>query len=155
MTRRNVPSLGALAQGALVLLLALCLADPAAAATKSRSRSRGKKKAATTTKTSGLRAYVDPATGKLVRPSATDAGGAAPQATAAARVASEDRSRDLPIERLANGTEMARLDERFQEFEVVRIGPDGKLVRSCVQGPARADMARQARPAPAPAKELQ
>jgi len=154
MTRRNVPSLGVLAQGALALLLALCLVDPAAAATKSRSRSRGKKKAATT-KTSGLRAYVDPATGKLVRPSATDAGGAVPTATAAARVAAEDLSRDLPIERLANGTEMARLDDRFQEFEVVRIGPDGKLVRSCVQGPARADMARQAKPAPAPAKELQ
>jgi hypothetical protein len=30
---------------------------------------------------------------------------------------------------------MSRLDERFQEFEVVRIGPDGKLVRTCVQGP--------------------
>jgi len=152
MTRRNIPSLGALAQGALALLLALCLADPAVAATKSRSRARGKKKAATT-KASGLRAYVDPATGKLVRPSATDAGGAVPQATAAARVTAEDASRDVPVERLANGTEMSRLDERFQEFEVVRIGPDGKLVRTCVQGPARAAMAREAKPAPA--KELQ
>ena len=153
MKRRIVPSLGALAQGALAVLLALCLVDPAAAATKSKSRSRGKKKAATT-KASGLRAYVDPATGKLVRPAATDAGGVAPQA-AAARVAAEDASRDVPVERLANGTEMARLDERFQEFEVVRLGPDGKLVRTCVQGPARAALVRQSKPAPAPAKELQ
>ena len=152
MKRRNV-SLGALAQGALALLLALCLVDPAVAATKSKKSSRAKKKASTT-RASGLRAYVDPATGKLVRPSATDAGGL-PQASAAARVAAEDANRDLPIERLANGTEMARLDPRFQEFEVVRLGADGKLVRTCVQGPARADMARQAKPAPAPAKELQ
>jgi len=151
MKRRFVPSLGALAQGALVLLLALCLVDPAAAATKSRSRSRGRKKAATT-RTSGLRAYVDPATGKLVRPSVTDASGAVPPA-AAARIAAEDASRDVAIERLANGTEMSRLDERFQEFEVVRIGADGKLVRTCVQGPARAAVAQQAKPAPA--KELQ
>jgi len=152
MMRRNVLSLGALAQGALALLLALCLVDPAVAAAKSKSRSRARKKAATT-KASGLRAYVDPATGKLIRPTATDAGGSLPQASAAARVAAEDASRDLPIERLANGTEMARLDQRFQEFEVVRLGADGKLVRTCVQGPARADMARQAKPAPA--KELQ
>jgi len=152
MKRRIVPSLGALAQGALVLLLALCLVDPAAATTKSKSRSRGRKKAATS-KSSGLRAYVDPATGKLVRPSVTDAPGAVPPAAAAARIAAEDASRDVAIERLANGTEMSRLDERFQEFEVARIGPDGKLVRTCVQGPARAAAAQQAKPAPA--KELQ
>ena len=53
----------------------------------------------------------------------------------------------------AGGVEMSRLDERFQEFEVARIGPDGKLVRTCVQGPARAAAAQQAKPAPA--KELQ
>ena len=154
MTRRIVPSLGALAQGALALLLAVCLADPAIAATKSKSRARAKKKTATT-KASGLRAYVDPVTGKLVRPAATDAGGSPPQAAAAGRVAAEDASRDVPVERLANGTEMARLDERFQEFEVVRLGPDGKLVRACVQGPARAALTRKAKPEPAPAKELQ
>ena len=57
------------------------------------------------------------------------------------------------LRNLPNGAEMAQLDERFQEFEVVRIGPNGKLVRTCVQGPAAAEKAWQAKPAPA--KELQ
>jgi hypothetical protein len=151
MKRRNAPRFGALAQGALAVLLALCLAATADAATKSKSRGRAKKKTTTTAKASGLRAYIDPKTGKLIRPSTTDAGPGLP--AAAARVASEDASCDVPIVRLANGTEVARLDERFQEYEVARIGADGKLVRTCVQGPARAALVREAKPAPA--KELQ
>jgi hypothetical protein len=150
MKRRIAPRFGALAQGALVVLLALGLAASADAAAKSKARTRTKKKT-TTAHASGLKAYVDPATGKFVRPSVTD-GGVEPTA-AAARVAAEDAGRDVPVLRLANGTEMARLDERFQEFEVARIGADGKLVRTCVQGPARATIVRETKPAPA--KELQ
>lgn len=149
MKRRIAPQFGALAQGALAVLLVLCLASPALAATKTRKH---KKSTTLHRGAQGLRAYIDPATGKLGRPRATDANGV-PETAAAARVAADDASRDVPVVRLANGTEAATLDERFQEYEVVRVGANGKLVRSCVQGPAAAEKARKA-PVP-PAKELQ
>ena len=148
MKRRNAPTPGALAQGALAALLALCLVHDAYAAPQKKTRS---KKKSTVTRQHGMRAYVDPATGRLTGHPAVDDTQPAP---AAARVTpTDDVSRDVPIVRLANGTEMAKLDERFQEYEVVRIGPDGKLVRSCVQGPAAAAKAMAAKPQPA--KELQ
>ena len=149
MKRWTAPRIGALAQGALAVLLALCLAHPDAfsATSRSKSRARGKRKSAVLQRAAGLRAYVDPATGRLTRPNSTDAGPA--PAEAGARALPADASRDVPVERLANGTELARLDARFQEYEVVRVGADGKLVRSCVQGPAAAEKLRQAKPAPA------
>jgi hypothetical protein len=150
MKRRIAPTLGALAQGALAVLLALCLAQPALASGKTKTRHRAKKKLATV---HGLRAYIDPATGKLTRPNATDAGGPAPALAAGSKLPTDEATRDVAVERLPNGAEMARLDDRFQEYEVVRVGADGKLVRSCVQGPAAAAKVR-ATP-PAPAKELQ
>lgn len=153
MKRRNAPTLGALAQGVLAVLLALCLAQPAHAA-RTRSRTQAKKKTQVIRRGQhGMRATIDPATGRLVgRPSVTDAPGAAP-VQAGTRVMPDDASRDVPVTHLANGTDMATLDPRFQEFEVVRVGKDGKLVRDCVQGPRAAEKVRQAKPAPA--KELQ
>lgn len=151
MKRRIAPTPGALAQGALAALFALCLVHAAEAApTKKKARATTKKKTAVVHQ-QGLRAYIDPVTGKLTRPTVDDT----KPAPAASRVVAptDDASRDVPVVRLANGAEMAQLDERFQEFEVVRIGADGKLVRSCVQGPAAAEKARQAKPQPA--KELQ
>lgn len=146
MKRRNAPTPGALAQGALAALLALCLVHDAQAAPQKKSRVRKK---TSVTRQHGMRAYVDPATGKLTgRPVVDDAH----PAPAASRVQpTDDASRDVPVTRLPNGADMAVLDERFHEYEVVRIGPDGKLVRSCVQGPQAAAKAAQARPA----KELQ
>jgi hypothetical protein len=95
----------------------------------------------------GMRAVIDPVTGRLTRPTVDDANPAAAQATG--RVApDEDPSRGIAVVRLANGTEMARLDDRFQEFEVAKVGANGKLIRACVQGK---DAAQKFRAAPAPA----
>ena len=159
MKRRNSPTLVAFAQGVLAVVLTLSLAQAADAATsKSRSRSRSSKKKSAAVhapaKAQGVRAYIDPATGRLTSPKATDAPGAVPPVTQAGARTVES---DAPVAEIlhADGTVEAKLDERFQEFEVARIGPDGKLVRSCVQGPARAEKARKAEPQPAPAKELQ
>ena len=90
------------------------------------------------------------------RPAVDDANLGAAQAPgqAAARVTpDEDASRGIAVVRLANGTEMARLDDRFQEFEVVKVGKDGKLIRACVQGKDGVQKFRAA-PAPAPAREV-
>ena len=108
--------------------------------------------------TSGMKAAIDPATGRLVRPTAEQVRELDAQA-GVRRAADDDPSRGIPVIRLANGAELAQLDERFQEFEVARIGADGKLVRACVQGPAaaakfRADAPAKA-PAPKPAREVQ
>jgi hypothetical protein len=150
MKRRIAPTPGALAQGALAALLALCLVHAAEAAPKkTKARTTTKKKTALT-RQQGMRAYIDPVTGRLTRPVVDDT----KPAPAASRVTpTDDVTREVPVVRLANGAEMAQLDERFQEFEVVRIGADGRLVRTCVQGPVAADKARQAKPQPA--KELQ
>ena len=107
---------------------------------------------------SGMKAAIDPATGRLVRPTAEQVQALDAQA-GVRRAIDDDPSRGIAIVRLANGTEVAQLDERFHEFEVARIGADGKLVRTCVQGPdaaakARADLKATAA-APKPAKELQ
>jgi len=149
MKRRNAPTPGALAQGALAALFALCLVHAAEAAPGKKARTPSKKKTSVA-RQQGLRAYIDPVTGRLTRPTVDDT---KPQAAASRVAPSDDASRDVPVVRLANGAEMAQLDERFQEFEVVRIGADGKLVRTCVQGPRAAEKARQAKPVPA--KELQ
>jgi hypothetical protein len=107
---------------------------------------------------SGMKAAIDPATGRLVRPTAEQVQALDAQA-GVRRAADDDPSRGIAIVRLANGTEVAQLDERFHEFEVARIGADGKLVRACVQGPDAAAKARAGikatAAAPKPAKELQ
>jgi len=105
---------------------------------------------------SGMKAAIDPATGRLVRPTAEQVQALDAQA-GVRRAADDDPSRGIPVIRLANGAEIAHLDERFQEFEVARIGADGKLVRSCVQGPdAAAKLRADAQAvAPKPAREVQ
>src|SRR5262249_33724945 len=123
MTRRIAPRFRALAQGTLAAFLALCLVHAADAAPKSKTRSSMKKKSSHVVRQNGMRAYVDPVTGKLTTRPTTD--GTQPQAAAARIAPTDETSRDVPITRLANGTEVAKLDERFQEFEVVRVGADG------------------------------
>jgi hypothetical protein len=44
----------------------------------------------------------------------------------------------VQIDRLADGTLIAHLDERWADFAVVRLGPDGKPAWTCVSGPAAA-----------------
>ena len=105
---------------------------------------------------SGMKAAIDPATGRLVRPTAEQVQALDAQA-GVRRAADDDPARGIPVIRLANGAEIAHLDERFQEFEVARIGADGKLVRSCVQGPdAAAKLRAEAKAVAAkPAREVQ
>jgi hypothetical protein len=57
----------------------------------------------------------------------------------------------LPEIRHPDGHVSVELDGQFQEFTTVRLGPDGKPVFTCVQGPESAERA-QAEPA-APALE--
>lgn len=102
-----------------------------------------------------MKAAIDPATGRLVRPTAEQVLALDAQAGIRRAAAEDDPARGITTERLANGATLARLDERFQEYEVARIGPDGKLVRDCVHGPEAAARFRkdaQARAA-APAQE--
>lgn len=166
MTRRIAhPRLRVVLPGALFALVTLFLVSASGAAPGTTPKKhRPHKSAATLHKSmkphlaAGMRAVIDPVTGRLTRPTVDDAKpGAVPAAPeAAARVTpDEDASRGIAVVRLANGTEMARLDDRFQEFEVVKVGKDGKLIRACVQGKDAAQKFR-ATPAPAaPAKELQ
>jgi len=110
----------------------------------------------TLVRASGMKAAIDPATGRLVRPTAEQIQALDAQA-GVRRAADDDPARGIPVIRLANGAEIAHLDERFQEFEVARIGADGKLVRSCVQGPdAAAKLRAEAKAVAAkPAREVQ
>jgi hypothetical protein len=159
MTRRNANPLfrGAL-PGALFALLTLFLVQSAGAAPAA-ARKHPKKKSAVAVKrpprakvpASGLRAYIDPATGRLIRPSVDDTRPA--ESRAGVAVAPDDRpAADVPVQKLANGADMATLDERYHEFDVARIGADGKLVRECVQGPAAAAAAQKGPVKAAPAK---
>ena len=112
--------------------------------------------------TAGMKAAIDPATGKLVRPTAEQVQALDAQSAVVRAAADDDPSRGIPVLRQADGSEIAHLDERFHDYEVARIGPDGKLVKECVHGPegvARFRKAAQAQAtapvAPAPKKELQ
>ncbi len=116
-------------------------------------------KVATTRGTFGMKAAIDPATGRLVRPTAEQVQALDAQSGIHQAAPDDDPARGITTERLANGATLARLDERFQEYEVARIGPDGKLVRDCVHGPEaaarfRKDAQTQAA-APAPKHEVQ
>jgi hypothetical protein len=112
----------------------------------------------TLVRASGMKAAIDPTTGRLVRPTAEQIQALDAQA-GVQRATDDDPSRGIPVIRLANGAELAQLDGRFQEFEVARVGADGKLVRSCVQGEGAAAKFRadaKAKPAaPKPAREVQ
>lgn len=114
-------------------------------------------KAAIPAGAAGMRAVIDPATGRLTRPTAQDDAGLPTQGVTR-RAATEDVSRTLPIERLPDGAELVRLDERFQEYEVARVGADGKVQFDCVHGAEGAVRHRakdaQATPAPAPKREV-
>lgn len=166
MTRRIAhPRLRVVLPGALFALVTLFLVSESGAAPGTTPKKHQSRKSTATRHKPvkphlalGMRAVIDPATGRLTRPTVDDANpGAIPAAPeAVARVTpDEDASRGIPVVRLANGTEMARLDDRFQEFEIVKVGKDGKLIRACVQGKDTAQKFRAA-PAPAaPAKELQ
>lgn len=114
---------------------------------------------ATTRGISGMKAAVDPSTGRLVRPTAEQVQALDAQSGIRQAAPDDDPARGITMERLANGATLARLDERFQEYEVARIGPDGKLVRDCVHGPEaaarfRIDALTKAA-APAPKHEVQ
>src|SRR5258705_1176271 len=159
MTRRNAhPLLRVVLPGALFALVTLLLVSTSGAASGSTSKKHHPRKSATMLKKpvkmpvhAGMRAVIDPVTGRLTRPAVDDANPSAAQAPgqAASRVTpDEDASRGIAVIRLANGTEMARLDERFQEFEVAKVGANGKLIRACVQGK---DAAQKFRAAPSPA----
>jgi hypothetical protein len=160
MTRRNAnPRLRGAFPGALFALLTLFLVQSVGAAPAAAKKQPKKKSAAAAVKkpvrarvpVSGLKAYIDPATGRLIRPSVDDTRPV--ESRAGAVVVPEDRPAvDVPVEKLANGAEMAHLDERYHEFEVARIGPDGKLVRECVQGSTAATALRKTPVKAAPAK---
>ena len=62
----------------------------------------------------------------------------------ASRIATPET--DLPVITLSDGTQVMHLDGRYMETEVVRLGPDGKLVRECLHGERT-----EVPPAPAPA----
>lgn len=165
MTRRIAPPrLRFALQGALLALLTLFLFDTSGAAPTSATR-LGKKRAKKATAVrgparvsarppapgvAGLKAYIDPVTGKLTRPTVDDTRPL--ESLSGSRVMADDTP--IPVVQLANGTEMSRLDDRYQEFAVVRVGPDGRLVRDCVRGndavaKFQKDAAAPARPTPA------
>lgn len=86
----------------------------------------------------GMRAFVDPATGKLVQPSAEQA--AALEAAAPARPASSSRLRSLaptqaPTEIYpAQGGVGMTLDESTMSYSVARKGAGGKVTTDCIPG---------------------
>jgi len=80
----------------------------------------------------GMRAALDPATGRLIAPSAEQTRRMSELMWGYGPV---DEDQPLVGQRLADGTELADLDQRFMEFVVVEIGPDGKLRKRCVTGP--------------------
>jgi hypothetical protein len=163
MTRRIAyPRLRVVLPGALFALVTLFLVSTSGAAPGSTPKKhRPRKSAATLRKpvkapvAPGMRAVIDPVTGRLTRPTVDDANPTQAPGQAAAKVTpDEDATRGIAVIRLANGTEMARLDDRFQEFEVVKVGADGKLIRACVQGKDGVQKFRAAPTPAAPAREV-
>jgi len=88
----------------------------------------------------GLRVSIDPVDGAYSMP--------APDQTPQVVMTPDD---DAPVQttRRADGSTRAQLDQRFAEFAVVTLGPDGKPRWSCVHGSAGANQFMRA-PAPAP-----
>lgn len=76
----------------------------------------------------GLRVAVDPVDGTLGMP--------APEP--AAEFVQVDDGEPIVVRTRRDGSRWAVLDERFAEFSVATIGPDGKLSWTCVSGPRNA-----------------
>jgi hypothetical protein len=166
MTRRIArPWLQLALPGALVALLFLAHASGALAAPAPKSTKRLAKKSTASSRrpvrattasvrvpgSAGMRAFIDPVTGRLTRPTVDDAHPV--EAQALVRPAPEDDpTRGLSEVPLAGGGAMVRLDERFQEYELAKVGSDGKVTRDCVHGTDGLAKARKA--APAPAREV-
>jgi hypothetical protein len=157
MTRRNAnPRLRGALPGALFALLTLFLVQTAGATPPHAGKKhRAKKTAVSVRRTrpvaSGVRAVIDPVTGRLTRPTVDDAH---PGEVKAQVVTTPDDRPDVAVEKNPKGGEMARLDDRYQEYEVAKVGPDGKLVHDCVHGPAAASAYRKEAAKPAPAREV-
>jgi hypothetical protein len=111
---------------------------PAVAATRAHAtahRTRHAKRAvAPPARQLGMRAFVDPVTGRVSsRPVVSDAPGQeAVLAPATAPAANGTNS--LPVTTLSDGTKLVKLGPEQTEYEVARVGKDGKLVRACVHG---------------------
>jgi hypothetical protein len=97
---------------------------------------------------SGMLVGIDPETGRLGKPSAEFRS----QMEAAAGLAPAlDRSMDgIEIIHNPDGSMMADLKGRFQDYTIIRVTPDGRKIESCVQGP-QVEAALQAEDASAPA----
>lgn len=76
----------------------------------------------------GLRVAVDPVDGTLGMP--------APEL--ATEFVQVDDGEPIVVRTRRDGSRWAVLDERFAEFSVATIGPDGKLSWTCVSGPRNA-----------------
>jgi hypothetical protein len=78
--------------------------------------------------TAGMRAYIDPETGRLgPRPQGFEDGAALPDLN--------DSGEGFVEVPGPNGSWMIDLQGRFQDYAVMTIGPDGRLVMSCVRNP--------------------
>jgi len=96
---------------------------------------------ATATRAAGMRVAIDPIDGTLSMPAADDA----------TQLVVIDDGAPIPVRLRANGSRFAILDDRFAEFSVVTLGPDGKPSWSCVHGPqGAAQFHRQPHTAPVP-----
>jgi hypothetical protein len=76
----------------------------------------------------GLRVSIDPVDGAYSMPT--------PDQTPQVAVSSEEAP--VAVTRRADGSARAQLDERFADFAVVTMGPDGKPQWTCVHGSAAA-----------------
>jgi len=100
----------------------------------------------------GMMVGVDPETGRIGKPSAE----VRQRLEATLPDPALDRSMDgIDIVHRPDGSMMADLKGRFQDYTVIRITPDGRKIESCVQGP-QVETALQAdeKPAPAPQHEV-
>lgn len=88
----------------------------------------------------GLRVSIDPVDGTLSMPSADEL------PAGDLRIGDESPRQVL---RRADGSVRATLDERFEDFAVVRLGTDGKPKWTCVRGPQGAAQFLKAAAAPA------
>jgi hypothetical protein len=85
----------------------------------------------------GMQVAIDPVDGAYSMP--------APDETPQVVVPAEDAP--VAVTRRMNGSVRAQLDERFADFAVVTLGPDGKPRWTCVHGSKQADQFMRA-PAP-------
>jgi hypothetical protein len=91
---------------------------------------------------SGMMIGIDPVTGSKQMPS--------PAFRSALQAPALDRSQiGLQVVHKPDGSRMIDLQDRFQDYTVVRIGPDGRKIETCVQGPD-VDAALRAPAVPAP-----